>query len=401
MTAPVLLVIIPDQLSALVAKGEVQPRYYNPGNLFGEVHILMTNADRPQEDAVRPMVGDAAMTIHNLPEDYRPLLEPNGIKRWRMFDAWSEPAVALARRLNPAVVRCHGTDFNTVAARRIKQALGIPYVVSLHTNLDQSPCRRRISIDPEQVQVNVAMEDLERRCLAEADLVVPVYGSILPYLDRLGGFNFEICYNVLNGATLRHKDNYALGSPVRLISVGRQYHEKNAENILRAVADLPEVTLTMVGDGPLHQSLKARAVELDIVDRIDFQPVVPNAVLCAMLAEFDLFVVHTEAWEFNKSVIEALLAGLPVIINRRIGRPVPELTEDIVTLVENTPDAYWRAIRCLMDDHATREAQGRQAYAISKKLWAPSVTEARYVEIYRRILDGRAAAAGNNQKQLI
>ena len=47
-----LLVIIPDRLSLLVRKGEVTSRYYNPGNLFRHVDILMTNDDRPDPDAL-------------------------------------------------------------------------------------------------------------------------------------------------------------------------------------------------------------------------------------------------------------------------------------------------------------------------------------------------------------
>src|SRR5580704_18008108 len=40
-----LFVIVPDRLSALVSKGEVTQRYYNPGNLFRVVHLFMTNDD--------------------------------------------------------------------------------------------------------------------------------------------------------------------------------------------------------------------------------------------------------------------------------------------------------------------------------------------------------------------
>lgn len=62
-----LTVIIPDRLSALVEKGEVVARYYNPGNLFGEVHIVMTNDDRPEPALIQRMVGGAKLVLHNLP----------------------------------------------------------------------------------------------------------------------------------------------------------------------------------------------------------------------------------------------------------------------------------------------------------------------------------------------
>ena len=38
-----LLVVIPDHLSDIVAKGEIQPRYYNPGEVFDEVHSKKTD----------------------------------------------------------------------------------------------------------------------------------------------------------------------------------------------------------------------------------------------------------------------------------------------------------------------------------------------------------------------
>jgi hypothetical protein len=40
-----LMVIISDKLPDLVKKGEITPRYYNPAELFDEVHIVATNRE--------------------------------------------------------------------------------------------------------------------------------------------------------------------------------------------------------------------------------------------------------------------------------------------------------------------------------------------------------------------
>ncbi len=393
-----LLVIIPDRLSDLIQKGEIQPRYFNPGNIFNDVHLIMTNDDAPEVELVTAMVGDARLTLYNFPEDYRPLVEPNPIKRWLLFDDWATPVLELVHSIEPDLVRCHGTDFNVVLARYIKRILGIPYVVSLHTNPDQSPCRRMISVDDDQIVINQAMEDLERKCLADADVVMPVYQSILPYLERLGVFNARVCYNVLDGDALRKKIDFDLSAPAQLISVGRQYNEKNANNIFRAIADLPDTHLTMVGDGPLHEPLKAMAAELGISERVKFIPSLPNNELCSLLPEFDIFVTHTDAWELNKSVLEALLSGLPVILNRRIGFPVPELTPSICCLVENTPDSYWRALRELLDNHSKRESLGKRAAETAWQNWSPAITEKHYADIYTNCLKKRQSEIENNTK---
>ena len=59
-----LLVLIPDRLSDILAKGEIQPRYYNPGEVFDEVHILSTTVDNPDRDLLQRMVGRARLHLH-------------------------------------------------------------------------------------------------------------------------------------------------------------------------------------------------------------------------------------------------------------------------------------------------------------------------------------------------
>ena len=105
-----------------------------------------------------------------------------------------------------------------------------------------------------------------------------------------------------------------------------------------------------------------------------------------MLPDYDIFAIRTDYFELSKCLLEAFLTGLPVIVNRRPGQPVPELTEDICMLVENTPDSYRTALKKLISDHALRERLGRAAFAHARAQWGPEKTEAAYVEIYRGLL---------------
>lgn len=388
MTAKRLLVLVPDYLSAIITKGECQPRYYNPGNVFEEVHILMTNDDRPDLLALQRMVGRARLFVHNVPEDPALPHKPWDADDARLLREWAEPAVRIARAIRPQLMRCHGADLNTYLALRIRQELGIPYVVSLHINPDVNPTRRfsETPAAPEQGRINRFFEYIEDVSLRGADLVMPVYRPVLPYLDRLGVERREVCYNVLSGEDLRRKESYALGRPVRAVCVGRLFEDKDPGNILRALVDLPDVKLTIVGDGPLRPSLESLVRTLGIEKRIMFRPAVPNTELCRSLPDYDLFVVHTEYWELNKSVLEALLTGLPVVINHRKGLPVPELEGDFVLKVDNTPDAYRAAIAGLIDDDMARAALGRRAGGHARAHWDPALTERKYVEIYERFM---------------
>jgi glycosyltransferase involved in cell wall biosynthesis len=384
---PRLLVIVPDNLSDILTKGEFQPCYYNPGQVFDEVHILTTTDDRPDLVDLQRTVGRASLLVHSLPVDLSlPSWPTEFLRRWRLR-RWARKGVELARRIRPDLIRCHGADWNTFLASRIKTELDIPYVVSLHINPDVNPVRRYLKPKTAtESRHNAFYEHVESEGLRNADLVMPVYQPILPYLERLGVKKVEVCYNVLNRLHLKKKTDYGLHQPPRIIYVGRLFEDKNPDNIMRAVAKLPSVELTVVGDGPIRGKLEAFARTLGVADRVRFRPAIRNDELCATLPDHDIFAVHTEYWEISKSVLEALLTGLPLVINRRHGPAVPELEGDFVVKVENSEDGYYKALHRLLTNDADRSALGRRAYAHAQANWAPAITEARYASIYRGFL---------------
>ncbi len=351
----------------------------------------MTNDDRPDLVALQKTVGRARLFTHNWPEDYAmPTMERSWLAPFRLR-AWAKGGVEIARRIAPQLVRCHGADWNTYLASRIKAKLGIPYVTSLHINPDVNSVRRIQGHDlsPDQRRNNAFYDYLERTALRNADLVMPVYKPILPYLDRLGVKRVEVCYNILNGPMLRQKTDYRLHDPVRVISVGRLFDDKDPTPIIEAVAALGNTHLTIVGDGAKRPALETMVQARGWRDIVDFRPAVANDELCAMLPDFDLFAIHSEYWEISKSLLEALLTGLPCIVSRRIGEPVPELQGDFVRLVDNTTAAYQAALAGLIGDDAARETLGRRAYAHAQANWSPARTEAKVVAIYRSFLDRR------------
>jgi glycosyltransferase involved in cell wall biosynthesis len=104
-----------------------------------------------------------------------------------------------------------------------------------------------------------------------------------------------------------------------------------------------------------------------------------------MLAEQDIFATHTEHWEISKAVLEALLTGLPVLLNRRLGMPVPEL-ERLCMFVDDTVDGYHGGLRALTKDDGMRERLGRQGRAEAEARWSPDQAEAHYAQIYTGLL---------------
>jgi glycosyltransferase involved in cell wall biosynthesis len=279
-------------------------------------------------------------------------------------------------------VRCYGSDVNTYAALQIHRALGVPYVVSIHTARDESPEPRRL---PQRI-IGVLSGHLERRALRGAARVMPVYRAILPELDRLGVARVEVAYNVLNPEHLRRKTDYSLHHPVRVLTVGRQLPLKRPDALIRAVASLPMCHLTVIGDGPAHAELRMLADSLGLGRRILFRASMPNDELCASLPDYDIFAAHSDYCELPKAILEPLLTGLPVVMNRRAGSQVPEFNDHIMVLVENTTEGYRAAIQRLVEDNGGREALGVRAYGHAQAHWAPPSAEQQVARIYRDVM---------------
>jgi glycosyltransferase involved in cell wall biosynthesis len=121
-------------------------------------------------------------------------------------------------------------------------------------------------------------------------------------------------------------------------------------------------------------------------ERIVMTRSMSNDELCGSLPLHDIFAVHSDYSGPPKAVIEPLLAGLPVVVNRRAGAPVPEFSGDYCVLVENTVEGYLDALRRLVADAPFRERIGRAAYRHAQAHWAPRATESRFAEIYRRFM---------------
>lgn len=386
-----LLVILPDRISEIIGKGEFQPNYYNPGEVFDEVHLLLMNDDEPPIEAIQHTVGRARLYLHNYPDDLDLVARHNRLATPFRLRRWAKGGIEIARRIEPDLIRCHGVDWNAYLASRIETELGIPYVVSVHTNPDEAPVRRFKGPDLSAAErrQNAFYEYLEGTAVNRARLMMPVYQPSLPYLARKKAKRVEVCYNILDGENLREKTDYALAEPPQLLYVSRLLEKKNPANIIRAVASLPDIRYTIVGDGPIRPDLEKLVLELGAQDRIIFRPAIANAELCRMLPDFDLFVIHSDYFEISKSVLEALLTGLPIVMNRRTGTPVPELEDGLVRFVPDTVEGYAAAIRTLLDDHDARKTLGEKAFREARARYAPDVTERKVVGIYNDILGGQ------------
>jgi glycosyltransferase involved in cell wall biosynthesis len=375
-----LLVILAEPISGWVEKGEIIDRYFNPSSTFDHVNIFLLNDDTPDETAVKRLVGDAEFRIYNFPAGPKLFLSTLG---WRpsLMGVWTRRMVTKAKELNPQIVRCYSAHLNIEVARRIKKNFGIPYFVSLHINPDadlntKGNVKQRIA--------RKAIRRIELMGLQNADLVLPVYSTIIPFLESKRVFNFDVSYNMTNEESLKRKTNYSLRSPAEILSVGRQFTDKDPSNIIRAIALIPNTHLTLIGDGPLHESLHSQVVQLNIEDRVTMIKATSNDDICQKLASTDIFVIQSKFREIPKTVLEALLTGTPTIINSDLGDNVMEFSREIVQYSPNSIEGYRQTIQDLLQDDSRREQIGRAGFGFASKTFASKDTESKFARLYSR-----------------
>ncbi|RWU26458.1 glycosyltransferase [Pseudomonas alkylphenolica] len=99
-------------------------------------------------------------------------------------------------------------------------------------------------------------------------------------------------------------------------NVGRLHPDKDQATLLRgfaqALPNLPEgARLAILGRGRLEQSLKALAAELGIAAQVDFLGQVPDAR--RYFKAFDAFALSSDHEPFGMVLLEAMVAGVPVL----------------------------------------------------------------------------------------
>lgn len=101
-----------------------------------------------------------------------------------------------------------------------------------------------------------------------------------------------------------------------IANVGRLHADKDQATLLagfaKALPQLPTDTLLVIaGSGPLEGALKAQATTLDIVGNIRFLGQVKD--VARLFRAFDLFILSSDHEPFGMVLLEAMVAGVPVI----------------------------------------------------------------------------------------
>lgn len=225
--------------------------------------------------------------------------------------------------------------------------------------------------------------DLTREPLRRGrDLYAPLFGSralLLPHsgylaerLTALGAPTECIARHHLgidvSRFTPMERDRSGRAGPLRALAIGRFVEKKGFAHLIDALARTQaDITLRLVGDGPLRAELESRCRRHGLGGRVTFAGWRPFDAIAGELADADVLVAPSvtaadgDMEGLPLVVIEAMATGLPVIGSAHSG--IPEVVVDGTTgiIVPERDDAALTAALERMRDGAFRKITGAAA----------------------------------------
>src|SRR5712692_755344 len=223
----------------------------------------------------------------------------------RAFVRWCRRAV---RRISPQVIHSHGHWYSLAGAfSRFGRPLAGRVVFTVHT-IPDVPIRLRLPF---------------RRLLRAADVITFVSETAKQsFADKFGpllrsAVVFPGVREIGRGVAPTGR---SAGTGFRISALSMMSWARKVDGLrllLEATARLsrvlPDVSVTLIGDGDFRPNLEAYAHELRIEDRVHFAGLVQDPG--KMLSDSDVFCHLSFMDSLPQAVIEAMSLGLPVVVN--------------------------------------------------------------------------------------
>lgn len=164
------------------------------------------------------------------------------------------------------------------------------------------------SIGPRGVQVLIALERL-----GIITQLIHVGRSVSESFAQTtnGRLRGKVVRNGIPLAYVGEPKPWATDAPLRLLCAARLVPEKNLDILLTAAARLPDVQLTICGDGPEREHLRELAENLDVQLRLPGH--IEQRSLFELYRDSDAFLFPSYIEGLPLVLIEAAASGLPVV----------------------------------------------------------------------------------------
>ena len=207
-----------------------------------------------------------------------------------------------------------------------------------------------------------------------AVLTVCTYGKEVLERGGVARDKIRIVFNGVDAPAAPRRDRtvlreFGIADEEKVITILTRFsEEKGVPFLLRSIAKLKERTavpfrLLLVGTGPDFDRDKALVPELGIEDKVVLTGFRTDTA--RLLAASDIYLNSSSSEAMSFAILEAMAAGLPLVLTRVGGNPELVNTGEICGLLApyGDEDAYADAIAKLLEDDALRARYAAAARA--------------------------------------
>lgn len=250
---------------------------------------------------------------------------------------------------------------STVAAAHAAQKAGTPYIVRPLGTL------ARYGMSQRALLKRVSWLLIEKHVMQKAALVHFTSHAEKDEAQRLGRWPSVVVPLAID--TRAYQVSRAERNGYTVLFMSRIHRKKRLEEVLRAIAQLPEAKLVVAGagDDAYVQDLKKLAHQLEVSDRVDWRGHVSGPAKSSLLAEAHVFVLPSINENFGVAVAEALASGMPAVVSRGVAIH-REITDAGAGLVADSASEVAAALRVLAD-RATWARMGANAARLASDLF--------------------------------
>jgi glycosyltransferase involved in cell wall biosynthesis len=376
-----VLIFPNDPLATYLKKGELKDRYFNPNNIFQEVHFVTFFDDECSINEIQKTIGNAKGFIHKL----RPIsIIDMFFPRKRLADI-----IRHIHDLDVDIVRAYNPIFQGFFAGIAASHLEVPFLISLHGNYDLDiRYQYRVNRDYRYLKYLLSKYTVEPKSLQMASHILGAYKFAGRYATDNGvdKSKLSIIYNRV------YLDRFSPGpkkidsKKMRIISVGRLIKEKGQRVLIEAMNKLDEkISLTLVGDGEDYDLLVARSKALNLLDRVTFIRSVPNENLADLYREHHIFALPIQYGGICIPVLEATASGLALVMPKPIHEDAPEIIQDYAEVVENSAKGFAEGIKKVANDSKLREKMVNKGFTVIKD-YSGHIMERKESELYNTLV---------------
>lgn len=175
-----------------------------------------------------------------------------------------------------------------------------------------------------------------------------------------------------------------------VLSVGRLTVQKGQRHLLDAVPRLaacfPDLAVVVLGQGHLHEQLRAQAARLGVADHVQLPGHRTDARM--LLDAADVFVLPSRQEGMPLAVLEAMDVGLPVVATRVIGTTEVVADGETGVLVRREdPAALETALAALLADPRLRARYGQAVRQRYREHFTSTRMAAQTTQVYAAALE--------------